>query len=66
MLSDIKRTNEPIKKVPTASLWDIGDGVTVFEIHSKGNSIDIGTMEFLNQSIDLISFYNYVLFQSRD
>ena len=47
--------NKPIKKISTASLWDIGDGVTVFEIHSKGNSIDIGTMGFLDESIDLVS-----------
>ena len=55
ILSDIKKTNTPIRKIPTASLWDIGDGVTVFEIHSRGNSIDMNTMKFLDQAIDLVS-----------
>ena len=36
-------------------MWDIGDKITVFEIHSKSNSIDMNTMEFLNQSIDIVS-----------
>lgn len=55
LLSDIKKTKQPINKISNASLWDIGDGVTVFEIHSKGNSINMEVMEFLNQSIDLVT-----------
>ena len=55
LLSDIKKIKKPIKSISTASLWDIGDGIIVFEIHSKGNSIDMNTMEFLNQSIDIVS-----------
>ena len=54
LLSDIKKTNKPITKISTASLWDIGDQVTVFEIHSKSNTIDMATMEFLNQAIDIV------------
>ena len=41
-------------KINSASLWDIGDKITVFEIHSKSNTFDMGTMEFLNQSIDIV------------
>ena len=33
----------------------MGDGVTVFEIHSRGNSIDMNTMQFLDKSIDTVS-----------
>tara|TARA_B100000131_G_scaffold319818_1_gene366478 strand:- start:975 stop:3299 length:2325 start_codon:yes stop_codon:yes gene_type:complete len=55
MLSDYKKTNTPIKKIPSASLWDLGDGITVFELHSRGNSIDINTMKFLDQAIDIVS-----------
>ena len=55
ILSDIKKSNKPIDKISTASLWDIGDGVTVFEIHSRGNSIDMSTMQFLSKSIDIIN-----------
>ena len=54
-LSDIKKVSKPISKINNASLWDIGDKITVFEIHSKSNSIDMNTMEFLNQSIDIVS-----------
>ncbi|PPR46705.1 MAG: putative 3-hydroxyacyl-CoA dehydrogenase [Alphaproteobacteria bacterium MarineAlpha5_Bin9] len=55
LLSDIKKVKKPIKKISTASLWDIDDGITVFEIHSKSNTLDINTLEFLNQMIDLVS-----------
>jgi len=55
LLSDIKKIREPIQKISTASLWDLGDGVTVFEIHSRGNSIDMSTMQFLDKSIDIVS-----------
>jgi len=55
LLSDIKKTKKPIRQISTACLWDIGDGITIFEIRSKGNSLDLNTMEFLNKSIDLVS-----------
>ena len=55
LLSDIKKTINPIKKINSASLWDIGDQITVFELHSKSNTIDSATLEFLNQSIDIVS-----------
>ena len=55
LLSDIKKINKPIKKIQTASLWNIGDQVTVFEIHSKSNTIDMTTMDFLDQAIDIVS-----------
>ena len=55
LLSDLKRIKEPIQKISNASLWDLGDGVTVFEIHSRGNSIDMSTMQFLDKSIDTVS-----------
>ncbi len=55
LLTDIKKTNKPLKKISTASLWDIGDQITVFEIHSKSNTLDMVTMDFLNQCIDIVS-----------
>ena len=55
ILSDIRKSKKPIEKISTASLWDIDDGVTVFEIHSRGNSIDMNTMQFLNRSIDVVN-----------
>ena len=55
LLSDIRKTSQPINEIATASLWDIGDNVLLFEIHSRGNSIDINTMKFLNNAIDIVS-----------
>ena len=55
LLSDIKKIQKPIVNINTASLWDIGNKVTVFEFHSKSNTIDMATLEFLNQSIDIVS-----------
>jgi len=55
LLSDIKKIHDPIKRISTASLWDIGDQITVFEIHSKSNTIDMATMEFLYQCIDIVT-----------
>ncbi|PPR44383.1 MAG: putative 3-hydroxyacyl-CoA dehydrogenase [Alphaproteobacteria bacterium MarineAlpha5_Bin6] len=55
LLSDIKKIQKPIIKINTASLWDIGNKVTVFEFHSKSNTIDMATLEFLSQSIDIVS-----------
>lgn len=68
LLSDIKKINKPIKKINTASLWDIGDQITVFEIHSKSNTIDMATMEFLNQSIDIVasSFKAMIIYNEGD
>ena len=55
LLSDVKNTTKPIKEINFASLWDIGDQITVFEIHSKSNTFDSTVLEFLNQCIDIVS-----------
>ena len=52
-LDDIKRVSEPLLKNGSASLWDIGDGVTCFEFTSKMNSLDDQTMALLGKSIKL-------------
>lgn len=68
LLSDIKKTNKPLKKISTASLWDIGDQITVFEIHSKSNTVDMATMDFLNQCIDIVtsSFKAMIIYNEGD
>ena len=68
LLSDIKKTHKPIKNIKTASLWDIGDQVTVFEIHSKSNTIDIATLEFLNEAIDIVdsSYKSMIIYNEGD
>ena len=40
LLEDIKRASEPIERNGSASLWDIGDGVACFEVHTRMNALD--------------------------
>ncbi len=55
LLEDVKRAAEkPLLKNGSASLWDIGDGVACFEIHTKMNAIDPDVLDLLNKSIGLI------------
>ncbi|MEM7483485.1 MAG: 3-hydroxyacyl-CoA dehydrogenase NAD-binding domain-containing protein [Acidobacteriota bacterium] len=52
LLEDIKRVKEkPLLKNGGASLWDIGDGVACFEIHTKMNAIDPDVLDLLAKSI---------------
>ena len=55
LLSDIQKFSTPITKIKSASLWDIGDKVALFEINSKSNTIDMHIMDFLDQCIDIVS-----------
>ena len=68
MLSDIKKINKPIININTASLWDLGDNVALFELHSKSNTIDMITLDFLDKSIDLISssFKSMIIYNEGD
>ncbi|MGI9451369.1 MAG: enoyl-CoA hydratase/isomerase family protein, partial [Geminicoccaceae bacterium] len=52
LLEDVKRMSEkPLLKNGSASLWDLGDGVACFEIHTKMNAIDPDVLDLLNKSI---------------
>ena len=53
MLADIKLTSQPLLQNGSASLWDIGDGVTCFEFTSKMNSLDPDIIGLLQKSIAL-------------
>jgi len=53
-LADVKRRSKPIAKNPSASLWEIGDGVACLEFTTKMNSIDPQTMEMINTSIEIV------------
>ncbi len=55
LLSDVKLKNPAVLNNPSASLWDIGDGVACLEFHSKMNTLDMDTMTLINQSIDKVS-----------
>jgi 3-hydroxyacyl-CoA dehydrogenase len=52
LLADIKRKAKPILKNGSASLWDIGDGVACFEVHTKMNAIDNDVADLLAKSLD--------------
>lgn len=54
LLSDIKRASQPVAKNPSASLWDIGDGVLCLEFHSKMNAIDLDIFAMERKAISLI------------
>lgn len=54
LLEDIKRKSDPIISNSSASLWDIGDGITCFEIHTKVNALNMDVMDLINQSIEII------------
>lgn len=55
LLEDVKRASEkPLIKNGGASLWDIGDGVACFEVHTKMNAIDPDVLDLLTKSISLV------------
>jgi 3-hydroxyacyl-CoA dehydrogenase len=61
LLSDIKNSTRPIKHNPSASLWDIGDGVLCLEFHSKMNALDPLSLRMVNQSIRLVEKHHRAL-----
>jgi 3-hydroxyacyl-CoA dehydrogenase len=65
LLEDVKRRSEPVIRNGSASLWDIGDGVVCFEIHTKMNALDPDVVALIEKSIGLVEkdykalvFYN--------
>ena len=55
LLEDIKRKSDPIISNQSASLWNIGDGITCFEVHTKVNALDMNVMDLINHAIDVVS-----------
>jgi 3-hydroxyacyl-CoA dehydrogenase len=52
-LADHKRAAKPVESAPDASLWDMGDGVGLIEIHTKLNTLGPGVLEALDRFTDL-------------
>lgn len=50
-LDDIKASSQPLVSHHSASLWDLGDGVTALEFHSTKNAIDPSIFWVINESI---------------
>ncbi|TAN71785.1 MAG: 3-hydroxyacyl-CoA dehydrogenase/enoyl-CoA hydratase family protein [Methylobacter sp.] len=51
MLADIKLQAPAVLANPSASLWDIGDGVACLEFHSKMNTLDMDSLALVRQSV---------------
>lgn len=51
LLADIKRRSKPLARNASASLWDIGDGVTCLEFHSKMNTLDAGSLGMMETAL---------------
>lgn len=60
LLQDIKRAGKPVIKGPTASVWDIGDGVLCFELTGKMNTIDPTVFQTLGQTLEKLSDPNSI------
>jgi 3-hydroxyacyl-CoA dehydrogenase len=54
LLSDIKLQAPALLDNPSASLWDIGDGVACLEFHSKMNTLDMDSLAMVRQSVDKV------------
>ncbi|HEX8706578.1 MAG TPA: 3-hydroxyacyl-CoA dehydrogenase NAD-binding domain-containing protein [Myxococcaceae bacterium] len=48
----LKRGNKKIAGNGSATLWDMGDGATLLEFHSKMNSIDDDIIAMMNTALD--------------
>ncbi|MHB8879065.1 MAG: 3-hydroxyacyl-CoA dehydrogenase/enoyl-CoA hydratase family protein [Myxococcaceae bacterium] len=48
----LRRGNKKITGNDSASLWDLGDGCTLLEFHSKMNSIDDDIVAMMEKSLD--------------
>jgi len=55
LLKDVKLAGEPLAKNGSASLWDIGDGVVCFEVHTKLNTIDQDVIALLEKSLKRVA-----------
>ncbi len=54
LLSDIKRRRRPLARNPSASLWDIDDGVLCLEFHSKMNALNPLSIAMVAKAIKLV------------
>src|SRR5690606_28702461 len=51
-VSYLQRGNRKITGNDSATLWDLGDGATLLEFHTKMNSIDDGIIAMMNTALD--------------
>lgn len=51
-LDAVKLASKPVRSNPGASVWDLGDGTALLEIHSKANSLDQNVFEMLGGALE--------------
>jgi len=54
LLADIKLSAPATLENPSASLWDLGDGVACLEFHSKMNTLDMDSLALVRQSVEKV------------
>lgn len=54
-LSEFKHLDKPLVSHYSASLWDIGDGATCLEFHSKMNTLDPSVLLVVNESVQFMA-----------
>ncbi len=54
LLADVKLQAPAVLENPSASLWDVGDGVACLEFHSKMNTLDMDSLALVRQSVDKV------------
>ncbi|MBI87640.1 MAG: 3-hydroxyacyl-CoA dehydrogenase [Euryarchaeota archaeon] len=50
-VSDLKRKGSPLRRNPSASIWDMGDDILLVEYHSKMNAVDPMIIEMLKEAV---------------
>ncbi len=68
LLTDIKLQAPAVLENPSASLWDIGDGVACLEFHSKMNTLDMDSLALVRQSVEKVKtdFSALVIYNDAD
>jgi len=54
LLCDVKRAGRPVARNPSASLWDIGDGVLCLEFHSRMNALDPFSLAMIGKALRIV------------
>lgn len=54
LAEDLRRAGPPVIGNRSASLWDMGDGIALFEVHCKMNTLDGEVAALLAQSLEVV------------
>ena len=54
-INTLRQRSEPIASNESASLHDMGDGILLFEFHSKANTLDIDIFDLGRHSLELLA-----------